>query len=106
MTKTLIAAASLVLLGTMGQALARGDYNDVPYDDVQYKQCIRYANSNYEGGNARSRVPGQNKAEAYCECMWNETPDNFRGNLVKFAETERGTKTNRICEKYSGWTDY
>lgn len=106
MKKALLTTLTLALLGATGGAFARGGYNDVPPGDAQYKQCIRYANSNYDGGDARSPIPGQNKAEAYCECMWNETPDNFRGNLVKFAETDRGAKTNRICEKHSGWTDY
>ncbi|TXT34888.1 MAG: Uncharacterized protein FD135_5188 [Comamonadaceae bacterium] len=106
MKKTLLTTLTLALLGTMGQALARGGYNDVPPGDAQYKQCIRYANSNYENGGESSPIPGQNKAEAYCECMWNETPDSFRGNLVKFAESDRGAKTNKICEKHSGWTNY
>ena len=84
---------------------AAGSYNDVPSSDPQYKQCIAYANNRYEGGNEASPVPGQTKVAAYCECLWNETPDNFRGNLAKFAETDRGARVDRICSRYSKWED-
>jgi len=84
---------------------AAGSYNDVPSSDPQFKQCIAYANNRYEGGNEASPVPGQTKVAAYCECLWNETPDNFRGNLAKFAETDRGARVDRICSRYSKWED-
>jgi hypothetical protein len=35
--------------------------------------------------------------------MWNETPDDFKGNLVAFSETAKGAATNKTCEKYSNW---
>lgn len=105
MNKPLLAIVTLALLGTMNVSFARGDYNDVPAGDAQYKQCISYANKNYEGGDEKSPIKGQSKVQAFCECMWNETPDDFRGNLAKFAESEKGKKTNKICEKYSNWSD-
>lgn len=95
--------AAALLIGMVGSVSAKGDYNDVPANDPQYQGCIRYANKNYEGGNEKSPIKGQNKAQAYCECMWNETPDNFRGNLAKFGETKKGKEINEICEKYSDW---
>ncbi|MBS4098053.1 MAG: hypothetical protein KGZ83_14580 [Sulfuricella sp.] len=105
MNKTLLAVAALALLGTVKVAAAAGGYNDVPPGDAQFKQCVTYANKNYEGGNAKSPVPGQSKVVAFCECMWNETPDDFRGNLAKFSESDKGKKVNKICEKHSNWTD-
>lgn len=86
-------------------AMAAGGYNDVPKNDAQFRQCVNYANKRYEGGNEPSPVPGQSKVVAFCECMWNETPDDFRGNLAKFAESEKGKKINKTCEKHSNWMD-
>ena len=37
--------------------------------------------------------------------MWNETPEDFKGNLVKFAETRKGKETNKLCEKHSDWSE-
>ena len=105
MNKSLVAVASLLLLGTMKMAIAAGGYNDVPSDDPQYQQCLSYANKNYEGGNAPSPVAGQTKVAAFCECMWNETPDSFRGSLAKFSESDKGRKVNKTCEKHSNWGD-
>ena len=93
------------MLGTMNASFAAGDYNDVPFSDPQFRQCVSYGNKNYEGGNAKSPISGQSKVEAFCECMWNETPDDFRGNLAKFSESSAGKKINRTCEKYSNWGD-
>ena len=106
MNKSLLVVTALLLLGAVKMAAAAGGYNNVPPNDSQFRGCISYANKNYEGGNAPSPVAGQTKVVAYCECMWNETPDSFRGNLVKFAESDKGKKVNRICEKHSGWVDY
>ena len=103
MKKYLFPIVSTLLLGITSAAFAAGGYNDVPSSDPQFQSCIAYANNNYSGGNEASPVPGQTKVAAYCECMWNETSDDFRGNLVKFAETEQGKNTNAICEKYSNW---
>lgn len=86
-------------------AFAAGGYNDVPKDDPQYKQCISYSNKHYEGGNEPSPIRGQTKAQAFCECMWNETTEDFRGNLAKFAETPNGRRINKICEGHSDWSD-
>jgi hypothetical protein len=86
-------------------ALAKGDYNDVPKNDLQYLECLVYSKKNYEGGDEPSPIRGQTKAEAFCECLWNETPDDFRGNLAKFSESRRGKEINRVCERYSDWRD-
>lgn len=40
---------------------------------------------------------------AACTCLWDETPDDFKGSLTRFAETAKGKSTNQICEKHSGW---
>ncbi len=56
-----------------------------------------------EGGNEKNPVKGQTKVQAVCTCMWNETPDDFKGNLAILAETPRGKKINKICEKNAGW---
>ena len=97
--------ASVVVLSAATSAQAADDYNTVPAGDQQYAACIAYSNRNYEGGNERSPVKGQTKAQAFCTCMWNETPDEFRGGLAKFAETAKGKSTNRICEKHSDWSN-
>lgn len=88
-----------------GATFAAGGYNDVPKDDPQYKQCIAYSNKHYEGGNEPSPIRGQTKAQAFCECMWNETTEDFLGNLAKFAETPNGRRINKICEGHSDWSE-
>jgi len=85
-----------------GATLAE-EYNPVPASDYQYKECLVRVNKLYDGGNEKSPIRGQNKAQAYCTCLWNETPDDFRGNLSKFADSERGKKLDRVCAKYSDW---
>lgn len=35
--------------------------------------------------------------------MWNETPDDFKGNLATFADSAKGKKTNALSEKYADW---
>ncbi|MBC7857644.1 MAG: hypothetical protein H7Z39_02485 [Burkholderiaceae bacterium] len=100
---SLTLASLLVLCATMN---ARADtYNPVPPDDAQYKQCLADAAKDYEGGNDKSPVKGQTKAAAYCSCLWNETSEGFSGRLMKFAESEKGAKINRICEKHANWRD-
>ena len=105
MKKMLFPALVLSALAFANIAYAAGSYNDVPRDDAQFKQCITYANKNYEGGSEKSPIAGQTKVIAFCECLWNETSDDFRGNLAKFAETDKGKRINKICEKYSNWAD-
>ena len=85
-----------------GAAFAQ-DYNAVPAGDSQYRECLVRVNKIYEGGNEKSPIRGQNKAQAYCTCLWNETPDDFRGNLSKFADSDRGKRIDKICTKYSDW---
>lgn len=90
------------LFAFAGAAFAE-EYNEVPAGDAQYKQCLVRVNKLYEGGDEKSPIPKQNKAQAYCTCLWNETPDDFKGNLSKFADSERGKKLDKICTKYSNW---
>jgi hypothetical protein len=95
--------AATCLFAFAGAALAVEEYNPVPAGDAQYRDCLVRVNKLYDGGNANSPIRGQNKAQAYCTCLWNETPDDFRGNLSKFADSERGKKLDRMCTKYSDW---
>jgi opacity protein-like surface antigen len=103
MKKLLALALSAAFAFAATSALAADDYSAPPAGDKQYESCIAYANSNYEGGTAASPVKGQSKAQAFCTCMWNETPEDFKGSLAKFAETSKGKTTNKICEKHSDW---
>lgn len=107
MTLRLPAVCAVACLAVFSSSLvlAKGDYNDVPKSDAQYRECLVFSKKNYEGGDEPSPIKGQTKAEAFCECLWNETPDNFRGSLAKFAESRRGQEINRVCEKYSDWKD-
>ncbi len=98
---TLFAAFALSFCASTAAFAA--EYNDVPNGDEQYKQCKIYAMSKWQGGGDSSPIAGQSKAEAFCTCMWNETPDNFKGDLAKFSETDKGASTNKICEDYSNW---
>ncbi len=102
MKRILTAAASLYLLCLSPIAFAQ-EYNKVPSDDPQYRQCLVRVNKLYEGGDEKSPIAGQNKAQAYCTCLWNETPDDFKGNLSKFADSDKGKKLDRVCTKYSNW---
>jgi hypothetical protein len=99
-----LATATALIAAFASVAIAGEEYNTVPVSDPQYGQCLAYTLTKYEGGAEKSPIRGQTKAEAFCTCMWNETPDDFRGNLAKFSETEKGAKTNKICEKYSDWS--
>jgi hypothetical protein len=103
MKNFLVAALALTALGVTAAAHA-DEYNAVPAGDAQYAQCKSYSTNKYSGGGARSPIDGQTKVEAFCTCMWNETPDNFRGNLASFAETTKGAAMNKVCEKYSDWS--
>lgn len=103
MKKILSAAVATLLLASSAAVLAADEYNKVPAGDGQYRQCLSYAAKLYNGGNDKSPIRGQNKAQAWCTCMWNETPDDFKGNLATFAETRKGKSTNATCEKYSDW---
>lgn len=90
---------------TATTALAAGNYNTPLASDKQFASCIAYLNAHYEGGTAASPVRGQSKAQAFCTCVWNETPENFKGSLAKFAESTKGKAINTICEKYSDWVN-
>ena len=101
MARMTILAAGAALLTISGAAFAQ--YNPVPSGDPQYAQCLAYTLDKYTEGGAASRVAGQTKAQAFCTCMWNETPDDFKGDLGKFADTTKGAATNKVCERHSGW---
>lgn len=103
MRKILAFALSAVAFCASASAFAADDYNAPPAGDKQFSACISYSNTVYEGGTAKSPVAGQSKAEAFCRCMWNETSEDFRGDLAKFAETPKGKSTNKICEKHADW---
>ena len=78
-------------------------YNKPPSGDGQFAQCLVYSATRYQGGGEPSPVPGQSKMEAWCTCMWNETPDDFKGDLAKFSETGKGAATNKLCETHANW---
>ena len=105
MKKSISTLFSTLLLGCAVTALAADDYNKVPAGDKQYAACLTYSKKNYEGGDEKSPVAGQTKAQAFCTCMWNETPDDFKGDLAKFSESSKGKATNKICEKHADWHD-
>ncbi|QFY42650.1 hypothetical protein F6R98_08460 [Candidatus Methylospira mobilis] len=106
MNRILAALVSALTLSLAAHfALAAGGYNDVPPGDPQYLACKAYAMNRWEGGSDKSPVAGQTKAEAFCECLWNETPDDFKGSLAKFSESDKGASVNKICEKHSNWHD-
>ena len=93
--------AVLFLLGNAGAASAQYRYNTAPAGEVA--SCKAYANNKYSGGGEASPVAGQTKADAFCTCMWNEAPDNVKGNLAAFADSAAGAATNKTCEAYSNW---
>ncbi len=97
-----VLASACIGLFASAAAFAQ-DYNAVPAGDLQFAQCLIYSNKTYQGGDAASPVAGQNKATAWCTCMWNETPEDFKGDLAKFSETAKGSATNKICEKHANW---
>jgi hypothetical protein len=105
MKRPILTVVSILSLCCASAAFAADEYNEVPAGDAQYAACMKYSMTKYEGGEVSSPIPGQTKAQAWCTCMWNETPDDFKGSLAKFAETEKGAKTNATCEKYSNWSD-
>ena len=102
MTQVSLSITAAFFFTLSGAAFAQ-DYNAVPAGDSQYRECLVRVNKIYEGGNEKSPIRGQNKAQAYCTCLWNETPDDFRGNLSKFADSDRGKRIDKICTKYSDW---
>ena len=105
MTRTLSALTAALLLSIGTVATAQSEYNTVPAGDAQYRQCLAYAAKLYEGGKEKSPIKGQNKEQAWCTCLWNETPEEFNGNLVKFSESAKGKRVNKICEAYSDWSE-
>jgi len=101
--KRLSSAAAATCLFAFASSVLAQEYNPVPVGDYQYRDCLVRVNKLYDGGNEKSPIRGQNKAQAYCTCLWNETPDDFRGNLSKFADSERGKKLDKVCTRYSEW---
>ena len=105
MKRLLLSALSVLLFCAAQPVFAASEYNDVPSGDAQFKNCKIYAMKRWDGGGESSPIAGQSKAEAFCTCLWNETPDDFKGGLAKFSESEKGARINSICEKYSNWGD-
>lgn len=105
MKRTFSALLAALLLATTGLSFAATEYNTVPAGDPQYRQCLAYAAKLYEGGKEKSPIKGQTKEQAWCTCLWNETPDEFNGNLVKFSESTKGKRVNKMCEAYSDWSE-
>ena len=103
MKRFFTALVSAAFFAAAGSAMAQEEYNTVPAGDAQYRQCLTRVNDLYTGGSEKSPIRGQNKAQAYCTCLWNETPEDFKGNLSKFADSERGKKLDKVCTKYSAW---
>lgn len=101
--KKVYALAFAAAMSLPSFAFAADDYNAPPAGDSQYAACIVSSNKTYEGGDAKSPVAGQTKAQAFCRCVWNETPEDFRGDLAKFADSGKGKTVNAMCEKHSGW---
>ena len=101
--KFILSAVAIAAAFASSTAFAADEYNTVPAGDAQYGQCISYANKLYEGGNEKSPIRGQTKVQAWCTCLWNETPDDFKGSLVKFSESDKGKQVNKTCEKYADW---
>ncbi|MDW5441788.1 hypothetical protein [Polaromonas sp. SM01] len=98
---SLLASALMAFAAT--SAIAADDYNKPPAGDKQYAQCVVTSNKKWEGGNEKSNVKGQTNAQAFCTCLWNETPDDFKGGLATFSDTPKGKTISKICEKHSGW---
>lgn len=103
MKRTINTLVTIGLFATSALALAQSEYNPVPSGDVQYRQCLVRVNKLYDGGDARSPIEGQNKAQAYCTCLWNEMPEDFKGDISEFANSPAGQSLDRICVKYSNW---
>jgi len=103
MTRLFLPAILIAISFSAQPVLAAEEYNEVPSGDKQYKNCKIYSMNKWEGGGESSPIPGQSKAEAFCTCLWNETPEDFSGGLAKFSESAMGVKVNAICERYSNW---
>jgi hypothetical protein len=98
-----ILSSTIVVLALFGGTVSAADQYNSPGNDPQYKQCIDWASKRYDGGNDKSPVAGQTKVQAFCTCMWNETPEDFKANLVTFSESEKGASVNKMCEKHADW---
>ena len=88
MKNLLLPMTAAFALFSAGAAIAQ-EYNPVPAGDQQYRECLSRVNRIYDGGNEKSPIRGQTKAQAYCTCLWNETPDDFRGNHCLHLTTAR-----------------
>ena len=104
MKNLLLHVFALSSIAVAFNAGAASDYNN-PGSDKVYLQCLKEADKRYEGGRDWSPISGQTKVQAWCTCMWNETPEEFKGSLVKFSELPRGSATNKLCEKHSNWSE-
>jgi hypothetical protein len=96
-------AFAAAIVGLFASTASFAAYNPVPAGDLQFAQCLIYSAKVYQGGTASSPIAGQDKQTAWCTCMWNETPEDFKGDLAKFSETPQGAAMNKTCEKYANW---
>ncbi len=105
MTFRILLLTAVLSCGSAVSAFAISEYNPVPAGDMLFARCKQYGLQKYSGGKEPSLISGQSKVDAFCTCMWNETPDNFKGNLGAYADTTAGASMNKTCETYSGWSD-
>lgn len=103
MNKSSIALVAAFVLTIASAAGAATDYNTPPAGDKLYPACVKEINESYTGGNDKSPIRGQSKAQAYCTCLWNETPDGFKGSLAAFSETAKGKSMKKMCESHANW---
>lgn len=103
MIRLFASIASALFLFATTAAFAGDEYKAVPAGDLQYAQCVANSLMKWEGGAEKSPIAGQTKAEAFCTCLWQETDEDFKGDLAKFSETTKGKAVNKTCEKYSNW---
>ena len=95
------ASTTAIGLGFVTAALAGDVYSTAPAGDAQYAACLKYAATRYKSGDEESAIKGQTKAQAWCTCMWHETPEDLKGNIGKLSETGKGRSTIEICEEYT-----
>ena len=70
--RTITGAALLLAAGT--SAWAATDYNRPPAGDAQYRQCLSYSATVYEGGSEPRPIKGQTKAQACARACGTKRP--------------------------------
>ena len=103
MNQSSISLITALMLTAASAAGAATSYNTPPAGDKLYPACVKEINESYQGGNEKSHIRCQGKSQAYCICLWNETPDEFKGSLAAFAESEKGKGMKKMCEAHANW---